>query len=94
MTSGTTATVLHSVADTQAADQQDGAAQQQHDQLHDNGDREAEQRQNHERNARLREHGREIGNRQRLPEQDAAIAALAVQRVERVENPDDETRSP
>ena len=54
--------------------------------LQGDGDREDEQRQNHERNARLREHGREIGNRQRLPEQDAAIATFAVQRVERVED--------
>ena len=52
----------------------------------------AEQRQNHERNARLRQHGREIGNRQRLPEQDAAVAAFAVQRVETIEHPDDESR--
>ena len=47
---------------------------------------EGEQRQNHERNARLREHGGEIGNRQRLPEQDAAIATFAVQRVEAIES--------
>ncbi len=67
------------------------AAQQQHDQLHGNGDREGEQRQNDERNARLREHGGEIGNRQRLPEQDAAIAALAVQRVETIKHTHDDT---
>ena len=35
------------------------------------------------------EHGREIGDRQRLPEQDAAVAPLAVQRVEAIEKPDD-----
>ena len=51
---------------------------------------EGDQRQNHERDARLGEHGREIGDRQRLPEQDAAIAAFAVQRVETVEDADDE----
>jgi hypothetical protein len=67
---------------TPTAHQQRCGAQQQHDQLQDNGDREDEQRQNQERNARLREHGRKIGNRQRLPEQDAAIATFAVQRVE------------
>ena len=43
-----------------------------------------------ERNARLGEHRREIRDRQRLPEQDAAVAALAVQRVEAVEDADDE----
>ena len=46
-----------------------------------------------EGNGELREHGGEVGNRQRLPEQDAAIAALSVQRVERVENPDDKSRA-
>ena len=50
------------------------------------------ERQNDEGNGGLREHGGEVGNRQRLPEQDAAIAALAVQRVERVENPNDKSR--
>ena len=39
------------------------------------------------------EDGGEIGNRQRLPEQDAAIAALAVQCVETIEDPEDESSS-
>jgi len=38
----------------------------------------------------FREHRRTIRNRERLPEKDAAIAAFAVQRVERVEDADDE----
>src|ERR1700694_4621638 len=77
--------------DTLAAAQVECAAQQQHDKLRDNSDREAEKRQYDEGNGELREHGGEVGNWQRLPEKDAAIAALSVQRVERVENPDDET---
>src|SRR5256884_9772218 len=68
------------------------AAQQEHDKLCDHRDGEAEERQNDEGNGELREHGGEVGNWQRLPEQDAAIAALSVQRVERVENPDYKTR--
>src|SRR6202521_3500180 len=77
--------------DTLAAAQVECAAQQQHDKLRDNSDREAEKRQYDEGNGELREHGGEVGNWQRLPEKDAAIAALSVQRVERVENPDDKT---
>ena len=41
------------------------------------------------RNARLREHGGGIGDGQRLPEENAAIATFAVQRVEAVEEADD-----
>ena len=70
--------------------QQDDGAQQQHDQLRGEDEHEGEQRQDHERDARLREHRREVRDRQRLPEQDAAIAALAVQRVEAVEHADEE----
>src|SRR6516162_5795901 len=44
------------------------------------------------RNACFREHGREIGNWQGLPEQNAAVAALAVQCVERIKDTDDEGR--
>ena len=40
------------------------------------------------------EHRGEIGNRQRLPEQDAAIATFAVQRIETVEDHDDERGQP
>src|ERR1700686_157302 len=58
--------------------------------MKDYGYRENEERKNYERNAGLREHRRKIGNGERLPEQDAAIATLAVQRVERVEETDDE----
>src|SRR5438309_10858998 len=76
---------------TQAAAQQDCTAQQQHDELRDNSDGETEQRQNDEGNGELGEHCGEVGNWQRLPEQDAAIAALSVQRVERVENPNYKT---
>src|SRR5260370_41803135 len=78
--------------DTQAAAQLECAAQQQHDELRDNSDGEAEERQNDQGNGELREYGGEVGNWQRLPKQDAAIAALTVQRVERVENPDYKTR--
>jgi len=49
---------------TYTTHQQHCAAQQQHNQLHDDGEREDEQWKNHERDARLREHGRKIGNRQ------------------------------
>src|SRR5260370_22806587 len=78
--------------DTQAAAQLDCAAQQQHDELRDNGDGEAEERQNDEGNGELRENGGEVGNWQLLQEQEAAIAELSAQRVERVENPDYKTR--
>ncbi len=47
------------------------------------------QRENDERDACLREHGGGVGDGQRLPEEDAAIAAFAVQRVEAVEHADD-----
>ena len=53
----------------------------------------ASSRQHHERDARLREHRREVRDRQRLPEQDAAIAPLAVERVEAVERRRRGTRS-
>src|SRR6267154_4768788 len=75
-----------------AAAKQCSAAQQQHDKLRGNGDGETQERQNNEGNGELREHGGEVGNRQRLPEENAAIAALSVQGVERVENPDDKSR--
>src|SRR5438094_10293217 len=75
--------------ETQTATEKYCAAQQQHDPLRDNSDREGEQRENHERDARLREYCGEIGDRQRLPEQNAAIATFAVQRVETVEHRDD-----
>ena len=50
-----------------------------------------EQWQNDERNARFREHGGDIGHRQRLPEQNAAVAAFAVQRVETIKHTHDDT---
>ena len=34
---------------------------------------------------------RQVGNRQRFPKKDAAIAAFAVERVEAIKNADDET---
>src|SRR5271166_5693638 len=74
--------------DIEAASQQYRSAKEQHDSLSDEGDCESEERKNHERNTRLREHGGEIRNRQRLPEQDAAVAALAVERVEAVKDRD------
>src|SRR5258708_4726556 len=70
--------------------QQYRRAEEQHHQMEDYGDGENEERQNYDRNAGLGEHSRKIGNGHRLPEQDAAIATLAVQRVERVEDTDDE----
>ncbi len=76
--------------DTAAAHQQGRGAQHQHDQLQGDSDGEDDQRQNHEGNAGLGEHGRKVGNRQRLPEQDAAIAAFSVERIETVEDYDDE----
>ena len=79
-------------SDAQATAQQCHAAQKQHDKLSGNSDGETEQRQNDQGNREFREHGGEIGNGQRLPEEDAAIAALSVQGVERVENPDDKSR--
>ena len=39
----------------------------------------------------LRQHRGEIGDRQRLPEQNAAIAAFPVQGIDRVEHPDDKS---
>src|ERR1700758_4919322 len=78
-------------AEIQAAAQQDYTAQQEHEELRDNGDGETEHWQNDQGNCELREHGGEVGNRQRLPEEDAAIAALPVESVERVENPDDKS---
>jgi hypothetical protein len=52
-------------------------------------EREGDERQHDDRNARLGEHGGAIRDRQRLPEQDAAVAALAVERIERVEQSDE-----
>src|SRR5258708_12692420 len=80
--------------DTETAPQQFGGAQQQHEEMRGNGDREGEQWQNDERNARLREHGDEIRNRKRLPEQDAALAALPVQPLQTIEQPANKSAPP
>ena len=74
-------------ASTQTLPEQYRAAQEQHDPLRGNGDRKGDQRENDEGDARLREYGGGVGNGQRLPEQDAAIATFAVQRVEAIEQP-------
>ena len=79
--------------DAQTAGQQNHATEQHHDGLCYDGDGEGQQWQNDERNTSLREHNREIGNRHRLPEQDAAIAAFAIESVWRVENADEEGRA-
>src|SRR5437879_2053759 len=58
--------------------------------MQDDADYEHERRQHYERNAGLRQDSGAIGNRERLPKEDAAIATLAVQRIERVKDADDE----
>jgi len=52
-----------------------------------NGDRECEQRKNHNRNRSLRQNRNEIRHRQRLPKQNAAIAAFAVEGFDGIEKP-------
>ena len=47
-------------------------------------------RQDHQRNEHLREDGGEIRDWQRFPKQNAAVATFAVQRIETVEDADDE----
>ena len=74
-----------------SAAEQNCAAEQQHDELGGDGDEESEQRKNDERNARLREHGGEIGDGQRLPEEDAAIASLAVKGFETIKDGDEKS---
>ena len=69
--------------------QQHGGGEQQHDPERDHGDGEGEQREDEQRNARLGQHGGEIGNRQRLPEKNAAIATFGVQGIETVKQRDD-----
>src|SRR5256885_5311253 len=54
---------------------------------------ERDHRQHDERDAGLGEHRRRVGHRQRFPEQDAAVATLAVQRIEAVERRSEEHTS-
>ena len=70
---------------------QDDRAQHPHDELHDDDGGETDGRNHHQRNAEFRQHGGEIGNRQGLPKQNAAVAAFAVQRVQAVKPAHQET---
>src|SRR5579862_4528126 len=76
-------------ADRQSAGAECEGAQQEHDRLCDKKDRDGEEWKNDVRNAGLGKHRGQIGNGQRLPEQDAAIAALAIKGVEAIEDRDE-----
>ena len=65
---------------------------QQGDPLGNYGDGKSEQGKNHEGNAGLGKYSGEVGNRQGLPEQDAAITTFSVQRLETVEDGDNKCR--
>jgi len=60
--------------------------------MHGQDDQDVDQGQNDDRDACLGKNGGEVGNRQRLPEQDRAIATLIVQGAEAIEDADDEGR--
>src|ERR1022692_3454199 len=70
---------------TSAAREQHRRVQKKHSEMCGNDDGEDDQRENDERDARLRKYGGQVGDRQRSPEQDAPVAALTVQSVETVE---------
>ena len=53
-------------------------AEQKHDELSGNRDEKTDDRQDDDGNGCLREHGCDIRDRKRLPEQNAAIVALSV----------------
>ena len=74
--------------DTLPVAQQNEGAEHQHEPLGSDGDCEGEQRDNHDWDGRLGEHRGEVRNRQRLPEQDAAVAPFPVQRVETIKQRD------
>src|SRR3954452_25378748 len=71
---------------THAVSYEDRTGPKQHHKLCDNNNEERDQWQNNQRNCGFGEQRREIGYRQRLPEQNAAIAALTVQRIETIKH--------
>ena len=62
------------------------AAQHQHGNVRGDRNRERNERHHHDRNTHLGKHSRAIWNRQRFPEQDAAVAAFAVECIETVKD--------
>jgi hypothetical protein len=69
---------------------EDGQVDEQHDGLRDDGDGPGEEGQKDEGDGRLGEDRGEVGDREGLPEENAAIAALAVESVEGIEDSDEE----
>src|SRR4051812_40782622 len=76
---------------TVAAAEQNCATKYHHDDVCSYGDEKSEQRKNDERNAGLRKHSGEIGDRQRLPEENAAIASLTVKSLETIKDGDEKS---
>ena len=70
--------------------QQDDAADEKDHQVSNDNYGERDHRYDHERDYRLRQHGREIGDRERFPKENAPLAPLPVERVQAVEHGHDE----